>query len=195
VEATALLVAWRNGEEAALQQLLPLVHAELHQIARRCMAGERPGHTLQATALVHEAYLRLFDTRRVDWQDRSHFLAMAARLMRRILVDFARSKRAQKRGGLVERIAFDHDDPEWNSEALDLIDLDDALQALARLDARKARGVELRFFGGLSLDEIASLQQVSTQTVMRDWKFSKAFLLREIRGRTSAEQAAKASSV
>jgi RNA polymerase sigma factor (TIGR02999 family) len=120
---------------------------------------------------------------------------MAARLMRRILVDFARSKRAQKRGGVVERIAFDHDDPAWNSEALDLIDLDDALQALARLDARKARGVELRFFGGLSLDEIASLQQVSTQTVMRDWKFSKAFLLREIRGRTSAEQAAKASSV
>jgi RNA polymerase sigma-70 factor, ECF subfamily len=182
-DVTALLVAWRQGKDDALQRLIPIVHGELHLIARRCMAGERVGHSLQATALVHEAYLRLIDTSRVNWQDRGHFLAMAARLMRRILVDFARSKRAQKRGAAAERITCDDALPALSAVGeLDLIALDDALQKLAGLDERKARGVELRFFGGLSNDEIADLLNVSTQTVMRDWKFSKAFLLRALSG-------------
>jgi RNA polymerase sigma-70 factor, ECF subfamily len=182
-DVTALLIAWREGEDAALQQLIPIVHAELHRIARRCMAGERAGRSLQATALVHEAYLRLVDVRRVRWQDRRHFLAMAARLMRRILVDFARRRRAQKRGAAAERITCDDALTAVAAPAeFDLIALDDALQSLARLDERKARGVELRFFGGLSIDQIAGVLDVSTQTVMRDWKFSKAFLLRELAG-------------
>jgi RNA polymerase sigma-70 factor, ECF subfamily len=178
---TGLLMAWRGGNEAALEQLVPLVHEELHRIARGCMRGERAGHSLQATALVNEAYLRLIGAQQVDWQNRVHFLAVSARLMRRILVDFARSKKYQKRGGGVQPVTLD--------EALvvaepgrDLVALDEALDALAKLDERKARVVEMRFFGGLSVEETAAALGVSGDTVMRDWRLAKAYLLRELRG-------------
>jgi RNA polymerase sigma factor (TIGR02999 family) len=177
---TGLLLAWRGGDEAALEQLVPLVHEELHRIARGCMRGERAGHSLQATALVNEAYLRLIGAQQVDWQNRVHFLAVSARLMRRILVDFARSKRYQKRGGGAQAVSLD--------EALvvvepgkDLVALDDALEALAKMDERKARVVEMRFFGGLTVEETASALGVSPDTVMRDWRIAKAWLLRELR--------------
>jgi RNA polymerase sigma factor (TIGR02999 family) len=178
---TGLLLAWRGGNEAALEQLVPLVHEELHRIARGCMRGERAGHSLQATALVNEAYLRLIGAQQVDWQNRVHFLAVSARLMRRILVDFARSKKYQKRGGGAQAVSLD--------EALvvvepgkDLVALDDALDALAEMDERKAKVVEMRFFGGLTVEETASALDVSPDTVMRDWRLAKAWLLRELRG-------------
>ena len=146
------------------------------------MAGERGGHSLQATALVNEAYLRLIDVQRVNWQNRAHFLAMSARLMRRILVDVARSKRYQKRGGGVVRVTFDEAVTVTPEPGQDLVALDDALEALATVDARKARVIELRFFGGLSVEETAVALTVSVDTVMRDWKLAKAWLQRELRG-------------
>ncbi len=146
------------------------------------MAGERRGHSLQPTALVNEAYIRLIDVRRVEWQNRTHFLAMSARLMRRILVDFARSKRYQKRGGGATRVTFDEALARTPEPGEDLAALDDALQALAAFDERKARVVELRYFGGLSVEETASVLKVSVDTVMRDWKLAKAWLMRELRG-------------
>ena len=179
-EVTGLLLAWGKGDEAALNQLVPLVHDELHRIARRCMAGQRAGHSLQATALVNEAYLRLIDVQHVNWQNRAHFLAMSARLMRRILVDAARSKRFQKRGGGAVRVAFDEALAVTDEPGQDLVALDDALQALATVDGRKATVIELRFFGGLSVEETASVLTVSVDTVMRDWKLAKAWLLREL---------------
>jgi RNA polymerase sigma-70 factor, ECF subfamily len=168
---TRLLVAWGQGDDTALDQLIPIVHAELHRIAKACMTGERPGHSLQATALVNEAYLRLVEARSVNWQNRAHFLAVAARLMRRILCDFARSKQYQKRGGggvqvtLVDDMALSHE------PGRDLVALDDALVELAKHDERKSKVIEMRFFGGLSVQE----------TVMRDWKMAKAWLLRQLR--------------
>ena len=180
-QVTGLLLAWGQGDEAALTQLIPLVHGELRRIARRCMAGERAGHSLQATALVNEAYLRLVEVQHVSWQNRAHFLAMSARLMRRILVDVARSKRYQKRGGGAVRVTFDDALAVTNEPGQDLVALDDALQALATLDARKAQVIELRFFGGLSVEETASALTVSVETVMRDWKFARAWLRRELR--------------
>jgi RNA polymerase sigma-70 factor, ECF subfamily len=176
---TDLLVAWRQGDDDALSQLLPLVHAELREIARRCMAGERVGSTLQATALVNEAFLRLIDVKRVDWQNRAHFMAMAARLMRRILVDAARARQAEKRGGEQVRVTFDETLPGLDRGA-DLLRLDDALAALRAFDERKGQVVELRFFGGLSLEESAEALRVSTKTVARDWEFAKAWLQREM---------------
>jgi RNA polymerase sigma-70 factor, ECF subfamily len=180
VDVTALLRAWGKGDEGALERLIPLMHQELRRVARRCMAGERPGHTLQATALINEAYLRLVDAQQVDWQDRTHFVAVAARLMRRILVDFARSKRYQKRGGGAVQVTLD--------EAMvvlergrDLVALDDALEALAKFDERKSRVIELRFFGGLSVEETATVLRVSADTVMRDWRLAKAWLMREMK--------------
>jgi RNA polymerase sigma factor (TIGR02999 family) len=181
---TGLLVAWGKGDEAAFQQLIPLVERELHRIARRCMAGERAGHSLQATALVNEAYLRLIDAQQVKWQDRAHFLAMSARLMRRILVDWARSKQYQKRGGGALKVTFDEALPVASERGEDLIALDEALQALAKFDERKSKVIELRFFGGLSVEETASVLSVSVDTVMRDWKLAKAWLLREMRAGT-----------
>ena len=180
-QVTGLLLAWGQGDEAALTQLIPLVHDELRRIARRCMAGERAGHSLQATALVNEAYLRLVDVQHVDWQNRAHFLAMSARLMRRILVDVARSKRYQKRGGGAVRVTFDEALAVTNEPGQDLVALDEALQALATVDARKARVIELRFFGGLSVEETATVLAVSVDTVMRDWKLAKAWLQRKLR--------------
>ena len=178
---TGLLLAWRGGDEAALEQLVPLVHQELHRIARGCMRGERAGHSLQATALVYEAYLRLIGAQQVDWQNRVHFLAVSARLMRRILVDFARAKNYQKRGGGAQAVTLD--------EALvvvepgrDLIAIDEALDALAKMDERKAKVVEMRFFGGLTVEETAAALGVSPDTVMRDWRLAKAWLMRELKG-------------
>jgi RNA polymerase sigma-70 factor (ECF subfamily) len=177
-------VAWREGDEAALDALVPLVYAELRRIAKRCIAGERVGQTLQATALVNEAYLRLVDVRQVNWQNRAHFLAMSARLMRRILVDVARSKRYQKRGGGAIKVTLDDELVAAVERGHDLVALDDALEALATVDERKARVIELRFFGGLSVEETATVLKVSVDTVMRDWKLAKVWLLRELRSAT-----------
>jgi RNA polymerase sigma factor (TIGR02999 family) len=179
---TALLIAWRDGDESALARLIPIVHDELHRIARACMAGERAGHTLQATALVNEAYVRLIETQGVNWQNRAHFLAMAARLMRRILVDFARSKQYLKRGGDAVNVSLAPDVALSSEPGRDLVALDDALEALAKVDERKSRVIEMRFFGGLSVQETAEALHVSPETVMRDWKLAKAWLLRQLRG-------------
>jgi len=181
-ELTALLQAWGQGDETALQKLVPLVYDQLHVAARRFMAGERPGHTLQATALIHETYLRLINVRRVKWQNRAHFLAICARLMRRILVDFARSRGYQKRGGDATAVVFDEAVVVSSDPGMNLVALDDALQRLAEVDERKSRVVELRFFGGLSVKETAEVLKVSLDTVMRDWKLAKAWLLRELTG-------------
>jgi RNA polymerase sigma-70 factor, ECF subfamily len=161
--------------------LIPLVHQELHQIARRCMAGERVGHSLQATALVNEAYVRLVDGAVVEWHDRAHFLAVAARIMRRILVDHARSRGARKRGGGEARVTFDEALVVTAEAREDFVALDDALEALATFDERKSRVVELRFFGGLSVEETAAVLKVSVDTVMRDWRLAKAWLQAEMR--------------
>ena len=179
-DITALLVAWGRGDEAALQQLIPLVHRELHQMARRCLKGERAGHTLQPTALVNEAYLRLVDVRRVDWKNRTHFLAMSARLMRRVLVDFARSRQYQKRGGGVMKVSLDEAHGVATERGQDLVALDEALIGLTRIDPRKAQIVELRFFGGLSVEEIGEVLKLSTGTIKREWRAAKAWLYQEL---------------
>ena len=179
---TDLLVAWSGGDEHALETLMPLVHGELRRLARRQMAGERQGHTLQTTALINEAYLRLVDLTRVRWQDRAHFLAMSARLMRRILVDHARSRLYAKRGGGAATVSLDESLVVTNDARPDLVALDDALQALAAVDVRKSQVVEMRFFGGLSVEETAEALGVSPETVMRDWRLAKVWLLRELGG-------------
>jgi len=178
---TELLLAWGAGNESALNELVPIVHDELHRIALACMAGEKAGHSLQATALVNEAYLRLVETRGMNWQNRAHFLAMSARVMRRILVDFARSKQYQKRGGGAVRVTLVDDVGLSDEPGRDLVALDDALDALAKVDERKSRVIEMRFFGGLSVQETAEALHVSPETVMRDWKLARAWLLRQLR--------------
>jgi RNA polymerase sigma-70 factor (ECF subfamily) len=177
---TALLQAWGNGDQAALQALLPLVEQELRRLARHYMRGERPGHTLQPTALVNEAYLRLVGIAHVRWQNRAHFVAVAARTMRRVLVDMARAKGYQKRGGRAPLVPLDEIDVAAPAPATDVVALHDALDALSALDARKAQVVELRYFGGLTVDETAEVIGVSPETVMRDWTFAKAWLLRAL---------------
>jgi len=179
-QITELLLAWNAGDEQALERLMPLVHDELHRLAHRYMAGERSDHPLQTTALVNEAYVRLVDSSRVRWQNRAHFFAVSAQLMRRILVDFARARQKLKRGGDVVRVTFDEALSISHQPNVALIALDDALKALAALDERKSRVVELRFFGGLSVDETAAVLKVSSITVMRDWAMAKAWLLREL---------------
>jgi RNA polymerase sigma-70 factor (ECF subfamily) len=181
---TGLLLSWRAGDEKALARLTPLVHQELQRIARRCMRGESARHSLQATALVHEAYLRLVDVQHVNWQNRAHFLAMAGRLMRRILVDVARAERSQKRGGGAVQVPLS-DALLTSEQHHDLIALDDALQALAKMDERRSRVVELRFFGGLSVIETAEVLSISSETVMRDWKLARAWLRRELKARVN----------
>ena len=179
-KATALLRAWGAGDAAALEQLIPLVHDELRRLARRFMGGERAGHTLQPTALVNEAYLRLVDLRQMRWQDRAHFLAMAARLMRRILVDAARSKGYRKRGGDAHRVSFDEALGVTDARGEDLVAVDEALTRFEAVSARRAEVVELRFFGGLSVEETAEALKVSPETVKRDWKLAKVWLRREL---------------
>jgi len=178
---TDLLLAWEQGDESALQKLIPVVTAELHRLARRYMRRERRDHTLQTTALVNEAYVRLIDVSRVRWQDRVHFFAMSARLMRRILVDHARSRQVAKRGGGARKVSFDETQVTIE-RGLDVVALDDALTALAALDHRRSQVVEMRFFAGLSVAETAEALGVSPETVMRDWRAAKAWLRRELRG-------------
>lgn len=191
-EVTQLLRAWSDGQQEALQRLMPLVYEELHRLARHYMSRERSGHILQTTALVNEAFLRLVDARKVNWQNRAHFFAISASLMRRILVDFARTYQSQKRGAGVRPACLD-DGFDVAQERLDLTVLDDALKALAALDPRKSRVVELRFFGGLSMEEAAEVLQVSPETVKRDWKLAKAWLLREMGGKQDAIRTLEAS--
>lgn len=179
-EVTQLLKAWSTGDQQALEKLTPLVYEQLHQVAQRCMAGERSGHTLQTTALVNEVYLRLVDCGQMNWQDRAHFFAMSAKLMRRILIDFARSRGYQKRGGGVLQMSLDEAPSVCNERDANLLALDDALRALAVVDERKSKVVELRFFGGLSIEETAEVLRVSVETIVRDWRLAKVWLLREL---------------
>jgi RNA polymerase sigma factor (TIGR02999 family) len=179
-EVTLLLHAWEKGDEEALKKLTALVYEELHRLAKRFMARETVGHTLQTTALINETYMRLVDLKNVNWQNRAHFFAICARMMRRILTDFARSNRSLKRGGQGSHITFDEAlfvSPDLPSY---LVELDEALNRLAEMDARKSQVVELRFFGGLSVDETAEVLKVSNETVNRDWNFAKGWLLREM---------------
>ena len=181
-EVTQLLLAWSQGDRSALEELMPLVYDELHRMARRYMVREQAAHTLQTTALVNEAYLRMVDLRKVQWQNRAHFFAVSAQLMRRILVDFARSRNYQKRGGGRRRVTLDEALEVSPEQDADLVLLDEALNALAAIDDRKRRVVELRFFGGLTVEETAHVLEVSPDTVMRDWKMAKVWLLREMTG-------------
>lgn len=180
-EITGLLRAWESGDHEALNRLMPLVYDQLRRAARNHMRRERAGHTLQATALVNEVYVRLVDVTGVRWQDRAHFFAIAASMMRRILLDAARARAAGKRGGGELHITLPEDVVALN-QATDLVAIDDALQALATVDSRKARVVELRFFGGLSVEEIADVLNISPQSVKRDWKLARAWLLKELGG-------------
>jgi RNA polymerase sigma factor (TIGR02999 family) len=179
-EVTQLLQAWCRGEQSALNKLMPLVYAELHRLAHIYMVRERPGHTLQTSALVNEAYLRLIDANRVEWQDRAHFFAISANVMRRILVEFARSRRSGRRGGDAVKLEFEEGLVSPAERGSDLIALDDALSALAEIDPREAKVVELRFFGGLSVEETAEVLKVSGRTVMREWDHAKLWLLKEL---------------
>jgi RNA polymerase sigma factor (TIGR02999 family) len=185
-EITRLLKAWGRGDSAAFDRLTPLVYEQLHRMARSYMRNESPGHTLQATALVNEAYLRLVDTRGLDWKDRAHFFAVCARVMRRILVDAARSRAAIKRGGQAARAehstAVNLDDLPASGTVISaqICALDEQLNMLAQIDPRRAQVIELRFFGGLTVEETAQVLQVSSQTVMRDWRLARAWLAREL---------------
>ena len=180
-DITQLLARWQDGDAAALEQLVPIVHEELRRVARRQMARERAGHTLEPTALVNEAYLRLVNLKQMQWQNRAHFFAMGARLMRRILVDFARSHGYQKRGGGAQQVSFTEALGVAEGQPTDVVALNDALEALAEVDERASRVVELRFFGGLSVEETAEVLNVSRETIRRDWKFAKIWLLRQLR--------------
>lgn len=182
---TQLLRAWSAGDTTALEQLLPLVEAELRRLARGYMTRERRGHTLQTTALVNEAFIRLIDARSVGWQDRAHFLGIAARLMRRVLVDHARARGYQKRGGSAQRVSLSDAGLVSAEPTLDLLELDRALEALEVVDARKAKVIELRFFGGLTVEETADVLHVSSDTIKRDWRLAKLWLVRELEGRRS----------
>jgi RNA polymerase sigma-70 factor (ECF subfamily) len=179
-EVTQLLVAWSKGDKAALDQLMPLVYRELHRLARRHLGRENTGHTLQTTALVNEAYLRLVGQKESQWQNRAHFFAIAAQMMRRILVDYARSRHYAKRGGGAPKVSFDEIMVVSGRRAADVVALDEALTTLGELDQRKSRMVELRFFGGLSIEETAEVLGVSPGTIRRDWTLTKAWLQREI---------------
>jgi RNA polymerase sigma factor (TIGR02999 family) len=186
-QITQMLVAWSQGDKTALEELAPLVSAELHRLARRYMARERRGHTLQTTALINEAYLRLIDGARVDWQNRAHFFAVSAQVMRRILVDFARSHQTLKHGGDCRQIRLDEVAVISAKPDGDLVAIDHALNALTALDPRQGQVVELRFFGGLSLEETAKALRTSVGTVRRDWTLARAWLRRELTRQKSNE--------
>ncbi|HEX9424435.1 MAG TPA: sigma-70 family RNA polymerase sigma factor [Pyrinomonadaceae bacterium] len=179
-EVTRLLLAWSDGDQSALEQLVPLVYDELHRLAAHYMSGERAGHMLQTTALVNEAYMRLVDWKDVRWQNRAHFFGVAAQVMRRVLVDFARARQSAKRGGELRRVSLAEGAVVSEKEGADFIALDEALESLAAMDPRKSRVVELRFFGGLSVEETAEVLKVSPRTVMREWSFAQAWLHREL---------------
>ncbi|HEY9500753.1 MAG TPA: sigma-70 family RNA polymerase sigma factor [Pyrinomonadaceae bacterium] len=179
-EVTQLLVAWGNGDHSALDQLMPLVYDELHRLAHRHMAQERPEHTLQTSALINECFFRLIDQRNVRWQNRAQFFGIAATAMRRILVSYARSRKRIKRGAGALQISFDEETFLTEERAAEIVALDEALELLAIVDKRKSQVVELRFFGGLSIDDTAEVLNVSPGTVMRDWTLAKAWLRREI---------------
>ena len=180
-EITHLLVAWSEGDESALQQLAPLIHSELHRLAHNYMSRERPGHLLQTSALINEAYVRLIDWKNVRWQNRAHFFGVAAQLMRRILVDFARERKYFKRGGGALPVSLS-EAALVVQQSSDFVALDEALKALGEIDSRKVQVVEMRFFAGLSVEEIAELLSVSKETVMRDWRLAKVWLLRQLEG-------------
>jgi len=188
-DVTELLLAWGRGEESALEKLMPVVYQKLRRMARRHMRGERADHTLQATALVNEAYLRLVDSSQVRWQNRAHFFAVASQLMRRVLVDAARTRHYQKHSGSRERVTLDECLIVSAEPGPDLVALDDALKALAAEDSRKVKVVECRFFGGLSLEETAEVLNVSSDTVLRDWKVAKMWLLREMNKQPGSRKA------
>lgn len=177
---TQLLKAWGNGEQKALDRLIPLVYTELHRLAHRYMDRERSAHTLQPTALVHEMYERLIELKHVSWQNRAHFFGVSAQLMRRILVDYARSRRYTKRGGEWRQVPFNEAVAVFRDRQTDIVALDDALCTLSEIDPRKSRVVEMRFFGGMSVKEVAEVLNVSQETVQRDWRLAKAWLLREL---------------
>jgi RNA polymerase sigma factor (TIGR02999 family) len=179
-QITQLLQNWSDGDEHAIEQLMPLVYDELHRMARRYMSNEKPGHTLQATALVNEAYLRLVNASEANFQNRTHFFAVSAQVMRRILVDWARTRQAAKRGSDVPALELDEALAIPAQTGTDLVAVDDALKALALVDARKSQVVELRFFGGLSIEETAEVLKVSRETVNRDWRLAKSWLRREL---------------
>ena len=185
-DVSNLLRSWRNGNDAALDKLIPRVHDELHRLAHLYMRREHAGHLLQTTALVNEAYIRLVDVREVDWRDRAHFFAVSSNLMRRILVDFARKRGHQKGGGQLKQVSFSEDLVISSQPDIDFGALDGALTALSEIDPRKAKVVEMRFFGGLSVEEMAEVLKISPQSVLRDWKLAKAFLMREL-GRPGGE--------
>jgi RNA polymerase sigma factor (TIGR02999 family) len=182
-DVTQLLLAWSNGDQRALEQLMPIVYRELRRLAKRYMGQERPGHTLQATALVNEAYLRLADVNRMRWQNRAHFFAVSAQMMRRILVEYARRRDSQKRGDGAPMVEFDKALAVFRGKNdADLVAIDDALNALSSVNERYGQVVELRFFGGLTVEETAEVLKVSTDTVLRDWKAAKSWLLQHLSG-------------
>jgi RNA polymerase sigma-70 factor, ECF subfamily len=179
-EITGLLRAWSRGDRTALEDLVPLVERELRQIARRCLERERSGITLQTTAVVNEAYVRLIDAGQVNWQDRAHFFAVCSQIMRHILVDHARARRTAKRGGGAQALPLNEAMAVSQDRAEDVVAIDEALESLSRLDPRKGQVVELRFFGGLSVEETAEVLHISPESVMRDWRLAKGWLLREL---------------
>jgi RNA polymerase sigma-70 factor, ECF subfamily len=180
-QLTQLLLAWSDGDEMALEKLTPIVYSELHRLAQRYMRGERPGHLLQATALINEAYLKLIDWKDVHWKNRAHFVGVCAKLMRRILVDFARSRDYAKRGGGSLKVSLDQVMGIADERGTDLVVLDDALKGLAKIDPRKCEIVEMRFFGGLSVEETAAALNISVRTVLREWSLAQAWLLMEFK--------------
>ena len=180
-QVTRLLIDWRNGDQTALDRLLPLVYDELHRIAARYMRGERTGHTLQTSALVNEAYMRLADYKRMQWQDRAHFFAVAAQSMRRILIDFARARQHRKRGGGAERVSLAEDIAVGPNSHMDLLALNEALENLAKLNPRQARVVELRYFGGLKEEEVGHVLGIAPRTVRADWQLARAWLYKTLK--------------
>jgi RNA polymerase sigma-70 factor, ECF subfamily len=186
-EITQLLRAWSNGDQTALDRLAPLVYAELHRLARGYMRGEQAGHTLQSTALINEAWVRLIDWKNVEWQNRAHFFGVAAQMMRRILVDFARERGAIRHGGAAEQVALEEAVFVSESRGAEIIALDEALHALAEFDERKSKIVEMRFFGGLGVEETAAVLKLSSRTVKREWNLARAWLYRELKGERGDE--------
>ena len=187
-EITQLLTAWSEGNQSALEQLIPLVQSELHRIAKRYISGGNAGQLLQASALINEAYLRLIDWKNVQWQNRAHFFGVAAQLMRRVLVDEYREQQSLKRGGDALRVSLVEAEAKSDERSADLVALDDALKTLAQLDERKSRIIELRYFGGMSVEETAEVLQVSPRTIKREWSLAQAWLFRELSGKNRNER-------